>query len=336
MKLFQSLAFPLFLLCFSAQSLADNRLKDIVSIKGVRENPIIGYGLVIGLNGTGDAGGEITNNSMKKMFKTLGLDPVQEVNSANVASVIVTAKLPPFARTGQKIDVTISSIGGANSLAGGTLLVTPLKGGDGKVYAVANGALSIGGLEQGAKFATSGAIPGGATVEQEITHSFNDKNSIRLALNSPDFTTAARVVKTINENLGGKFASASDSATIDLIIPPNYQRRVVDLVAILENYRVNQDQRAKIVINEKTGTIVAGGEITLQQVAISHGDLTIEVGGEDGQGEGKNSLFMLEKKTTLKDLVQALNAIGTSPDDLISIFQTLKKNGALIADLELI
>ncbi|MEX0798416.1 MAG: flagellar basal body P-ring protein FlgI, partial [Bacteriovoracaceae bacterium] len=144
------------------------------------------------------------------------------------------------------------------------------------------------------------------------------------------------VVKTINENLGGKFASASDSTTIDLIIPPNYQRRVVDLVAILENYRVNQDQKAKIVINEKTGTIVAGGDITLHSVAISHGDLTIEVGGENGAGGKPGSLYMIEKKTTLKDLVQALNAIGTGPDDLISIFQTLKKNGALIADLELI
>lgn len=326
----------LILLTLSAQAFADNRIKDIASIKGVRENPLVGYGLVIGLNGTGDSGGEITNNSMKKMFQTLGLDAVQEVSSANVASVIVTAKLPPFARSGQKVDVTISSIGDASSLAGGTLIVTPLKGGDGQVYAIASGALSIGGLKQGAKFATTGAIPNGATVEQEITHSFNDKKSIRLSLNRPDFTTAARAVKTINENLGGKFASASDSATIDLIIPPNYQRRVVDLIAILENYRVNPDQKAKIVINEKTGTIVAGGDITLHQVAISHGDLTINVGGDGAEGGKNGSLYLIEKKTTLKDLVQALNAIGTTPDDLISIFQTLKQNGALIADLELI
>ncbi len=330
MKLFSTF---LFISLFSS-AFADNRLKDIATIKGVRDNPLIGYGLVIGLNGTGDSGGEVTNNSLKKMFQTLGLDPVQEVSSANVASVIVTAKLPAFARSGQKIDVTISSIGDASSLGGGTLLVTPLKGGDGKVYAIASGALSIGGLKQGAKFATTAAIPNGATVEQEVKMNFNDKKSLRMALNTPDFTTAARVVKTINENLGGKFASASDSATIDLVVPPSYQRRVVDLIAILENYRINQDQKAKIVINEKTGTIVAGGEITLHKVAISHGDLTINVGEE---GEGKpGSLFMMEKKTTLKDLVNALNAIGTSPDDLISIFQTLKKNGALIAELELI
>jgi flagellar P-ring protein precursor FlgI len=321
------------ILCSNA--FAANRLKDIVTIKGVRDNPLIGYGLVIGLNGTGDGGGEITNASLKKMYQTLGLDPVQEVSSKNVAAVIVTSKLPPFGRIGQKLDVTISSIGDSNSLAGGTLLVTPLKGGDGKVYAVANGAVSIGGLTQGAKFATSAAIPDGAIIEQELAMSFDKKKSIRLALNKPDFTTAARVVKTINENLGGKFANASDSATIDLVIPPHYQRSVVNLIAIIENYRVNQDSKAKIVINEKTGTIVAGGEVTISKVAISHGDLSIEVGGEKKDGK-KGSLFLLEKKTTLKDLVNALNAIGTSPDDLISIFQTLKKNGALIADLEFI
>ena len=321
------------ILCSNAFSA--NRLKDIVTIKGVRDNPLIGYGLVIGLNGTGDGGGEITNASLKKMYQTLGLDPVQEVSSKNVAAVIVTSKLPPFGRIGQKLDVTISSIGDSNSLAGGTLLVTPLKGGDGKVYAVANGAVSIGGLTQGAKFATSAAIPGGAIIEQELAMSFDKKKSIRLALNKPDFTTAARVVKTINENLGGKFANASDSATIDLVIPPHYQRTVVNLIAIIENYRVNQDSKARIVINEKTGTIVAGGEVTLSKVAISHGDLSIEVGGEQKGGK-KGSLFLIEKKTTLKDLVNALNAIGTSPDDLISIFQTLKKNGALIADLEFI
>ncbi len=329
------LLFNLLLILSSSTVMSANRLKDIVDIKGVRENPLVGYGLVIGLNGTGDGGGEITNNSLKKMFQTLGLDPVQEVSSANVAAVIVTAKLPPFGRIGQKLDVTVSSIGDASSLAGGTLLVTPLKGGDGNVYAVASGPLSIGGLKQGAKFATSAAIPGGATVEKEVEVAFNQKKSIRMSLKSPDFTTAARIVKTINENLGGKFASASDATTVDLIIPPHYQRKVVSLIAILENYRINQDQRAKIVINEKTGTIVAGGNITLSPVAISHGDLSLQV-GEAAKSSKSGSLFMLDKKTTLKELVDALNAIGTSPDDLISIFQTLKRNGALIADLEFI
>ena len=312
-----------------------NRIKDIVSIKGVRENPLIGYGLVIGLKGTGDAGGEITNTSLKKMFQTLGLDPVSEVSSANVAAVIVRAKLPPFGRIGQKLDVTISSIGDASSLAGGTLLVTPLKGGDGNIYAVASGPLSIGGLDKGQKFATSGQIPSGATVEKEVNGDFSNKKSLRLSLNNPDFTTAARVVKTINENLGGKFASASDSTTIDLIIPPNYQRNVVNLVAIVENYRVNQDQVAKIVINEKTGTIVAGGEVTVKEVAISHQGLMLSI--NDNQAEGSSgALKMMKKKSTLNELVNALNAIGASTEDLISIFQTLKRNGALTAEIEFI
>lgn len=326
----------LYFILFSTSSYASNRLKDIVDIKGVRDNPLVGYGLVIGLNGSGDGGGEITNNSLKKMFQTLGLDPVSEVSSANVAAVIVTAKLPAFGRIGQKIDATISSIGGAKSLAGGTLLVTPLKGGDGKVYAVASGALSIGGLNQGAKFATSGFIPSGASVEKEIDMSFNEKKSIRLSLKSPDFTTAARVVKTINENLGGKFASASDAATIDLIVPPHYERKVVDLVAIVENYRVYQDNKAKIVINEKTGTIVAGGDIRLNKVAISHGDLVLEIGADGKKLQKPGSLFMIERKTTLNDLVNALNSIGTTPEDLINIFQALKHNGALFAELEFI
>lgn len=315
---------------------AANRVKDIVDIKGVRDNPLVGYGLVIGLNGTGDGGGEITNNSLKKMFQTLGLDPVQEVSSANVAAVIVTAKLPPFGRIGQKMDVTISSIGDASSLAGGTLLVTPLKGGDGKVYAVASGPLSIGGLNKGAKFATTGLIPQGGTIEREVNMDFNEKKSIRLSLKTPDFTTAARTVKTINENLGGKYASASDSATIDLIVPPHYENKVVNLLAIIENYRVNQDNRARIVINERTGTLVAGGDITLNKVAISHGDLVLEVGKEGEKGSKPGSLFLVERKTTLEELVKALNSIGTSPEDLINIFQTLKRNGALIADLEFI
>ncbi len=328
--------FSLILFFFSVNLLASNRLKDIVDIKGVRDNPLVGYGLVIGLNGTGDGGGEITNNSMKKMFQTLGLDPVQEVSSANVAAVIVTAKLPPFGRIGQKIDVTVSSIGDAKSLAGGTLLVTPLKGGDGKIYAVASGALSIGGLTQGAKFATTAAIPSGASIEKEVDIAFNQKSSIRMSLKSPDFTTAARVVKTINENLGGKFASASDAATVDLIVPPHYERQVVNLVAIVENYRVNQDNKAKIIINEKTGTIVAGGDIRLNKVAISHGDLVLEVGADGKKLDKPGSLFFVEKQTTLKDLVSALNTIGTTPEDLMSIFQALKKNGALFADLEFI
>ncbi len=311
-----------------------NRLKDLVTVKGVRENPLIGYGLVIGLNGTGDGGGEITNTSLKKMFQTLGLNPQREVTSKNVAAVIVTGKLPPFGRMGQKIDVTVSSIGDAASLAGGTLLVTPLKGGDGHIYAVASGALSIGGLEKGKKMATTARIPDGGVVEKELDLAFNDKKAIRLAINNPDFTTAARIEKTINQELGGKYATATDSTTIDVIIPTFYERKVVELIALIENFKVVSDTQAKIVINERTGTLVAGGDIILKKSAISHKDMVVEVKGEDNNS--KTSIIAVESATTINDLVKALNAIGTSPEDLISIFQALKQNGSLIAEIELI
>lgn len=316
---------------------APSRLKDIVSVKGVRENPIIGYGLVIGLNGSGDAGGEITNTSLKKMFEKLGLNPKTEIGSKNVAAVVVTAKLPPFARVGQKVDLVISSIGDASSLAGGTLLVTPLKGGDGNIYAVGAGPLSIGGLKKGGKFATTGTIPSGATVEREVPSEFEKKNALRLSLNNPDFTTAARIEKVINEELGGKFASAKDSTTIDLIVPNQYERNVVQLMAIIENFKVNTDSSAKIVINERTGTIVAGGDVIVKPVAISHGDLSIEIKNEgDNKTSKPGSVFYMEKGTSLSELVKSLNAFGVAPEDLISIFQTLKRDGALIGEIELI
>jgi flagellar P-ring protein precursor FlgI len=315
---------------------ASAKLKDLVHVKGVRSNPIIGYGLVIGLNGTGDGGGEVVNTSLKRMFQKLGLDPKNEVSSKNVASVIVTAKLPPFGRLGQKIGVTVSSIGDANSLAGGTLLVTPLKGGDGNIYAVASGSVSIGGLKQGSKFPTTGLISGGATIEKEIEFNFNKKESLRLSLNNPDFTTSARIERVINQELGGKYASSKDSTTIDLMIPVHYQRKVVQLLAIVENFKVNTDSRAKIIINERTGTIVAGGNIMVRPTAISHGDLTIEVSEKAAKKGGGKSLYFVDKKTTLNDLVKSLNAFGATPDDLISIFQALKRNGSLIGEIEFI
>ena len=316
---------------------APSRLKDIISVKGVRENPIIGYGLVIGLAGTGDAGGEITNSSLKKMFEKLGLNPKSEVSSKNVAAVVVTAKLPAFARVGQKIDLIVSSIGDASSLAGGTLLITPLKAGDGNIYAVGSGPLSVGGLKKGSKFATTATLPSGATVEKEIITEFEKKNSLRLSLNHPDFTTAARVEKVINEELGGKFATAKDATTIDLIVPNQYERNVVQLMAIIENFKVNTDSVAKIVINERTGTIVAGGDIMVRPVAISHGDLTVEVKGEgDAKSAKSGSIFYMDKGTSLSELVKSLNAFGVTPDDLISIFQTLKRDGALVGEIELI
>ena len=310
------------------------RLKELITIKGVRENPIVGHGLVVGLNGTGDGGGEITNTSLKRMFQKLGFNLKEEIASKNVAAVIVTTKLPPFARQGQKLDVKISSIAEASSLAGGILLVTPLKGGDGNVYAIASGALSIGGLEKGAKFATTGTIAEGATIEREIKINFDKKKSLRFSLHNPDFTTAARIEKIINKELGGKYSTARDATTLDVIIPVQYQRKVVQLMAIIENFKVHTDRKAKIVINERTGTIVVGGDITIDPVAIGHGDLSIEIKGDE-QG-GNKSFHLLKGNTTLNDLVISLNAIGATPEDLISIFQTLKKNGALVGEIELL
>ncbi len=325
-------SFNLTLTAFAATA----KLKDLVHVKGVRSNPIIGYGLVIGLNGTGDGGGEIVNTSLKRMFQKLGLNPKNEVSSKNVASVIVTAKLPPFGRLGQKIDITVSSIGDANSLAGGTLLVTPMKAGDGNIYAVASGPLSIGGLKQGSKFPTTGLISGGATIEKEIEFDFDKKESLRLSLNNPDFTTSARIERVINQELGGMYASSKDATTIDLIIPVHYQRKVVQLLAIVENFKVNTDSKAKIIINERTGTIVAGGNIMVRPTAISHGDLTIEVSEKTSKKGNGNSLYFVDKKNTLNDLVKSLNAFGATPDDLISIFQALKRNGSLIGEIEFI
>ncbi|MBF0361831.1 MAG: flagellar basal body P-ring protein FlgI [Oligoflexia bacterium] len=333
----------------------DSRIKDLITIKGVRENPLFGYGLVIGLNGTGDSEGDITSTSMRRMFNRLGINPQKEFSTKNVAAVIVTAQLPPFARLGQKIDVNIASIGNASSLAGGTLLITPLKAADNEVYAVANGQVSIGGLKQGAKFATNARVAGGATIEKELEDTFELKASIRLSLNNPDFTTAYRIENTINTGLGGKFAKAKDSATIDLLAPPNYHRRLIELIALIENYRVNLDTKAKIIINERTGTIITGGDIVLKEVAISHGDLTVEIGAKGGAGKGgagggggggaagaggkggtKESLYRMEEGSSLNDLVKGLNALGVTPEDLISIFQALKKNGALVGEIEFI
>jgi len=332
------------ILLFSPLSFASNgpqKLKNIIHIKGVRTNPIIGYGIIVGLNGTGDSGGELMKNSLKQLFLKLGLNPKKEISSKNVASVIVTAKLPPFARIGQRIDAKVSSIGNASSLAGGTLLVTPLKGGDGKIYGISSGSVSIGGLEQGKKFPTIAQIPSGVVVEREMESDFNNKKSIRFSLNNSDFTTAARIEQIINKELGGKFASAKDSTTIDLIIPIIYQRNIVKLMAIIENFKVYTDQKAKIIINERTGTIVAGGNVIIKEVAISHRNLTIEIGNKKGKSGSKKgdkgaSVYYMNNQTSLKDLVKGLNAFGVNPEDLISILQALKRNGSLIGEIELI
>ena len=315
------------------------RLKDIATIKGVRENILIGYGIVVGLKGTGDSSTDITSQSLTRLFTKLGLDMQNNtsVKSKNAAAVIVTAKLPPFARMGNKLDVTVSSIGDAGSLEGGVLLVTPLKAGDQSIYAVAQGPVSLGSIADGTtkNFPTTGRVSSGATIEKDLDVNFSGKKNFRLALHNADFTTAARTTAVINGELGGKYASARDSGTIDVIVPFQYEGNTVELVALLESVIIHEDTKAKVVLNERTGTVVMGSHVSLDPVAIAHGELSIEVKGAT-KGTKAERLAEFKTSTTVSDLVKVLNTLGVQPKDLTAIFQTLKQVGALKADLEIL
>jgi flagellar P-ring protein precursor FlgI len=314
------------------------RVKDIASVKGVRENILIGYGIVVGLKGTGDSSTEVTGQSLSRLFGKLGLDVQQnaQVRSKNAAAVIVTAKLPPFARSGNRIDVTVSSIGDAASLEGGVLLVTPLRAGDQNVYAVAQGPVSIGAIADGStkNFPTVGRVVAGGSIEKDIETNFSDKRSFRLSLHNPDFTTAARLVNVVNAELGGKFASARDSGTLDVVVPFNYEGNAVELLARLENIVVNVDSRAKVELNERTGTVVMGERIGISPVALAHGELAIEVKGAAKETR-PDRVLELRPGASVADLVKALNALGVQPKDLTAIFQSLREIGALQAELEI-
>lgn len=314
------------------------RIKDIVRIKGVRDNLLIGYGLVVGLKGTGDSSADVTGKALLRMFNKMGMNVDTEVKSKNVASVVVTAKMPAFARAGQKVDVTVASVGDAGSLEGGTLLITPLRAGDQQVYAVAQGPISLGTVADGsAKFTTAGRVSMGAIIEKELPGEFANKKALRLNLDEPDFTTVARIVRVINTELGGKYASAVDQSTIDLIVPFSYDGNAVELMAVLENLTVNTDTRARVVINERSGTVVSGGKVRIKNVALSHGDLAIQVGGAKGgkKGDGKK-VVEIQNTTNVSDLVNILNELGVAPKDLTAIFQSLKAAGALEGDLEVL
>ncbi len=347
-----------------------SRIKDVVSIKGVRENMLIGYGLVVGLKGTGDSKKEYTGASMAQMMKQLGVDIKSEwLESKNVAAVVVTATLKPFARAGAKIDVTVNSVGDAKTLQGGTLLLTPLRGGDKNVYAVAQGPLSIGGFSEGGggsssakNHPTAGIIPNGALVEREVNVDFSNRNAIRMALHNPDFTTAARLARIINKELGGIYARSRDSATIDVIVPYDLDGGVVDLIATIERLPIEIDSAAKVVINERTGTLVVGEEVRISTVAIAHGNLTLEIKESQNTktdpaptadnpdaketksvnettvkvGEQGDKLIPVKRGATLGEVVRGLNTLGVSPRDLISILQALKAQGALQAELEIL
>ncbi len=344
-----------------------SRLKDITKIEGVRENQLIGYGLVVGLPGTGDRtqNALFTEQSLRAMLERFGvaLGNDRILQTRNTAAVMVTASLPGFSRAGDRIDVTVSALGDARSLQGGTLLVTPLTAADGNVYAVAQGQLIIGGFQaQGAAGSvqrgvpTQGRIPEGATVERELAFPLNDLERVRLILKNPDFTTANRIASAIDNRLSGRFAKALDLATVEVSVPTNYRGEVTTMLAALESIDVETDEIARVVVDESSGTIVIGQNVRVSPVAIAHGNITIriserpipsqpspfsrvgqtvvvprtdiEVDEELGTG-----FKVVEPNVTLQELVDGLNAMGVSPRDMISILQTIKTSGALQAEL---
>lgn len=355
-------------LCVFALLLSDAayaaRLKDIADVEGVRGNQLVGYGLVVGLNGTGDGNSAIfTTKSIANMLEKSGLRvDSSEIKVKNVAAVIVTATLPAFARPGSRIDVTLSSLGDAKSLQGGNLVLSTLKGADGNVYAVAQGAVNVGGfsVEGGGDAAiknhpTVGIVPAGATVERAIPFDLFQSHKVRITLRESDFTTLTRVVTVINQFLGRPLAVAVDGGTAEVAFPPDVMKNPVAMLAKIETLEVDRDIGARVVVNEKTGTIIMGDAVTIGRVALAHGNLNITVRSETGVsqpnalaggtttevtntdiqvGEEKKGLAVVGGgQPTLGELVQALNALGATPRDLISIFQALKKAGALNAEL---
>lgn len=326
------------------------RLKDIANIRGVRSNQLVGYGIVVGLNGTGDSNLDFTNQSVARMLDRLGVKTQDEEGpgaTQNVAAVIITADLPPFARAGNKMDITISALGDASSLRGGTLVQSPLRAADQQIYAVAQGQVLVGHSSAGVH-ETVARIPNGAMIERDVGAEFANRRMFRMTLHNPDFTTVARVAATINRELAGKYASALDAATIDLVVPPAYEGRGVELLALIESLRVNPDTAARVVVNEKTGTVVIGHGVKISKVAISHGDLTLRVGepslenrGPAAQrgglgGSGGDQVMLLEEAANVGDIVKAMNAMGVSPKDLITVLQSIKAAGALQGELEIL
>ncbi|MGE4350567.1 MAG: flagellar basal body P-ring protein FlgI [Bdellovibrionales bacterium] len=352
-----------------ASAQAASRLKDVVDFEGVRDNMLIGYGLVVGLNGTGDSlsNSPFTETSLVGMLERLGVNTRgTSMKTKNVAAVTVTATLPPFAAQGSRIDVVVSTLGDAKNLTGGTLLVTPLLGADGEVYAVAQGALAVGGFSaqgQGASVTkgvpTSGRIANGAIVEREIPFRLGDLGSMRLSLRNPDFTTANRVAAAINKHMHGDVAAALDAATVRVLVSDARRHDIVGLMTEIEQIGVEPDQVARVVIDEQSGIIVMGENVRINTVAIAQGNLTIRItetpqvsqpaplsqGGTTttvprtdiaiDQGEAKK-MGVLSTGVSLQEMVQSLNALGIGPRDMITILQSIKAAGALQADLEVI
>nr|WP_259783153.1 flagellar basal body P-ring protein FlgI [Aestuariispira ectoiniformans] len=362
-----------FCICLAAITLsslsasAQSRIKDIVDVEGVRENMLVGYGLVVGLNGTGDTlnSAVFTKESLVGMLERLGVNARDgSLNTKNVAAVMVTASLPAFARQGARIDVNVSALGDSKSLLGGTLLVTPLLGADGDVYAVAQGTLAVGGFAaQGDAetvvkgVPTSGRIANGAIVEQELPFRMADLQTYHLSLRNPDFTTARRISRAINAFVGQDVSSATDPATVQVKVPANYDRDVVNMITDIEQLRVEPDNVAKVIIDEQSGVIVMGENVRINKVAIAQGNLTIRI-TETPQvsqpqpftntgttttvprtqitvDEGADrQLGVVDGGVSLQELVNGLNSLGVGPRDMITILQAVKAAGALQAEIE--
>jgi flagellar P-ring protein precursor FlgI len=354
----------LFILPALSAVAAPVRIKDLVDVQGVRDNALFGYGLVVGLAGSGDSEQVyFTSQSISGMLGRLGIrvDP-RDVRVRNTAAVMVTAELPSFSRPGTRIDVSVSSMGNARSLAGGVLLITPLTGPDGKVYAVAQGSVQAGGFDVASSgtrvqknHPTSGTVPGGATVERSVSPDL-EKVPIVLGLRRPDFTTALRIADAVNKSLGEEAAKANDPALIQIKIPAAWKGKVVGMLAQLEALEVDPDQRARIVVSERTGTVVAGQGVRIRPVAVAQGGLSVSVrqtpwasqpgamsqGGRTVAGrtanvnaqEGVNPAVALPATTTVEELVKAFNMLGVSARDLVAVLQAMKAAGAIDADLE--
>ncbi|MGF1446931.1 MAG: flagellar basal body P-ring protein FlgI [Pikeienuella sp.] len=356
------LALLLLVLTFEAQ--ATPRIKDLVEVEGVRGNDLVGYGLVVGLAGTGDSirNAPFTEEALANLLERLGVNVSGErFRPQNVAAVIVTATLPAFARAGSRIDIIVSAIGDADSLLGGTLIMTPLNAADGEIYAVAQGPILAGGIAAQGDAATaqigvptSGSVPGGARIERELPFVFGDLQRVRLALREPDFTTAARIEAAINRHLAAGVAEMADGGTIRLDLGAT-QLSPAALMAQIENLPVAPASKARVVIDQRSGTIVLGADVKISRVAVAQGNLAIRVRetplavqpnpfaeGEslivprtdiDIEENDQNRLALVEGNVTLADLVDGLNALGVGPRDMIDILKAIKAAGALHADL---
>lgn len=348
-----------------APASAQSRIKDLVEVEGVRDNQLIGYGIVVGLQGTGDGlrNSPFTRQSLEAMLERMGVNTRdQALQTKNVAAVMVTATLPAFATQGSRIDISVSAFGDAKSLEGGTLLVTPLLGADGQVYAVGQGQLTVGGFSAGGAAATlsrgvptNGRIANGALIERELRFDLAGQTELRLALRNPDFTTARRIASAINANLQVPAAAVENPSTIVLSRPIGYPGDMVSLIGRIERLPVTPDAVAKIVVDESTGLVVMSDQVRVSTVAVAQGNLTIAVqetpvvsqpgalsGGETtvvprtsvSAEEDAGDLTVIRGGVPLRDLVDGLNALGVNPRDLIQILQALKTAGALQADIE--